>query len=146
MIAVIQRVSSASVSIGNQLYSEIGYGYVIFLGVCKDDSETETIKLAKKIIDLRINADENDKMNLSIKDIKGEILVVSQFTLCVQLSGRRPSFTDAKEPKEAERLYNQFIEQLKESGVSVKTGKFGARMQISLINDGPVTFIIDTKE
>ena len=142
MIAVIQRVSFGSVTVNKENYSSINDGYVILLGICRDDAGYDVLKLAKKVIDLRIMADKNDKMNLSIKDINGEILVVSQFTLCANLSGRRPSFIQAKEPIEAERLYNLFIEQIRKSGLTVKTGKFGARMQVSLTNDGPVTFVL----
>lgn len=140
MKALIQRVKKASVTIGTELYSEINAGLLIFLGVTKEDGKENSKKLAEKILKLRIFEDENDKMNLSVQDIKGEILVVSQFTLCADCKkGTRPSFDSAAAPDKAIELYEDFVSQLKSSGAAVKTGKFRAMMEVSLINDGPVT-------
>ena len=140
MKALIQRVKKASVTIGTELYSEINAGLLIFLGVTKEDGKENSKKLAEKILKLRIFEDENDKMNLSVQDIKGEILVASQFTLCADCKkGTRPSFDSAAAPDKAIELYEDFVSQLKSSGAAVKTGKFRAMMEVSLINDGPVT-------
>lgn len=145
MKAVLQRVSSAKVIVATQCISQIARGYVILIGIDKQDSEQDVIKLVEKIIYFRIMADENEKMNKSILDTKSDILVVSQFTLCADLSsGRRPDFFPAKEPKEAERLYKLFVEKLREKGLRVKTGVFGAMMEVQIFNDGPVTFILDS--
>jgi len=147
MIAVIQRVSKGSVSINNNVVSEIGKGYVVLLGICNDDTENDVNKCAEKIAYLRIMADEKNKMNLSIIDVKGEILAVSQFTLCANLkNGRRPDFFPAKKPEEAKKLYELFVSKLKEYTIPVKTGEFAAYMEVNIVNDGPVTIIIDTKK
>lgn len=147
MIAVVQRVNKGKVSIDNKTFSEIGKGYIILLGILKEDTDKEVRKLVEKIVNLRIMSDNKGKMNLSISDVKGEILVVSQFTLASDLTfGRRPSFIKAKEPKEAERLYNLFVEKVKNKEVRVKTGKFGEYMQVEIQNDGPVTIILNTLE
>lgn len=144
MKALIQRVKKASVSIDDELYSEIGKGLLIFLGVEKNDCEENAVKLADKISNLRIFEDENAKMNLSVKDIQGEILVVSQFTLCGDCKkGTRPSFDKAALPDKAVDLYEFFINKIKEHGIPVKTGKFRAMMDVALVNDGPVTFFIE---
>lgn len=144
MKAVIQRVSTASVIIDNELYSKIGKGILILFGVEKGDTEEQAEFLANKIADLRIFEDENDKMNLSVQDIKGEILVVSQFTLAGDCKkGKRPSFDKAARPEEAIPLYEKFIGFIEEKEIPVKTGKFGAMMDVSLVNDGPVTFILE---
>lgn len=144
MKALIQRVKKASVTIGTELYSEINAGLLIFLGVTKEDGKENSKKLAEKILKLRIFEDENDKMNLSVQDIKGEILVVSQFTLCADCKkGTRPSFDSAAAPDKAIELYEDFVSQLKSSGAAVKTGKFRAMMEVSLINDGPVTIFAE---
>ena len=146
MIALIQRVTKASVLIEKKVNSKIKNGYVILLGILKEDTENEVKKLAEKISVLRIMSDDQGKMNKSIIDTKGEILVVSQFTLCANLKGgRRPDFFPAEEPKKAERLYNLFIKKLMDTKLRVKSGQFAAYMQVKLVNDGPVTFIIDTK-
>lgn len=142
MIAIVQRVASASVSVNKDIISSIAKGYLIFLGVCKNDVTTDSTKLAHKISGLRIMADKENKMSQSIIDVNGEILVVSQFTLCAEMSGRRPSFTKAKDPKAAEKLYEHFVSELKKHEIRVQTGQFGAMMEVSLINEGPVTFII----
>ncbi len=144
MKALIQRVKQASVTIENELYSEIEHGLLIFLGVEKSDTQENAEKLAQKVMTLRIFEDENDKMNLSVRDVNGEILVVSQFTLCGDCrKGTRPSFDNAAPPEEANKLYEYFVQNIKTSGQKVMTGKFRAMMDISLINDGPVTFMIE---
>jgi len=143
MKAVIQRVKSASVTINNELFSEISAGILILLGVEKNDTRENADFLAQKILRLRIFEDENEKMNFSIQDIQGEILVVSQFTLAADCKkGTRPSFDNAKNPTEANEIYEYFVEQLKKSNLNVKTGKFRAMMDVALINDGPVTFVL----
>lgn len=148
MKAVIQRVKNSNVVIEGEKVSSVNQGLLILLGVCQGDTEADADKLVKKIPVLRIFEDENEKMNLSCLDIDGEILVVSQFTLCADCShGRRPSFTASAPPDEANRLYELFVEKLKESGVKkVCTGQFGADMKVSLLNDGPVTIILDSKD
>lgn len=147
MIALIQRVSKGKVVISNQTASEIGQGYVILLGIFKEDSEKDVVKLIDKVVNLRIMGDEQGKMNKSIVETGGKILVVSQFTLASDLAGgRRPSFIKAMEPTEAEKLYNLFVEKLKEKNIDVKTGKFGESMQVQIFNDGPVTIIADSKK
>lgn len=144
MKALIQRVKRASVTINEQLYSDISTGLLVFLGVEKGDSEENADKLAQKLINLRIFEDENEKMNLSLKDIKGEMLVVSQFTLCGDCKkGTRPSFDKAETPQRANELYQYFVSLIESEKIPVKTGKFGAMMDISLINDGPVTFMVE---
>ena len=144
MKALIQRVKKASVSISGELYSSIAQGVLVFLGVEKDDEKENAEKLVDKIIKLRIFEDENEKMNLSVNDVKGEILVVSQFTLCGDCKkGTRPSFDKAAAPEKAVDLYEYFIKYIKEQGMVVKTGKFRAMMDIELVNDGPVTFWLE---
>lgn len=144
MKALIQRVKKASVTIENNLYSKIDKGLLIFLGVEKSDSEENSIKLAQKVSSLRIFEDENEKMNFSVKDVNGEILVVSQFTLCGDCKkGTRPSFDNAAPPEYANSLYEDFVSRLKCEGLEVKTGKFRAMMDVELINDGPVTFMVE---
>ena len=143
MKAVIQRVKKASVEIDNELYSQIGNGILVLLGVEKNDTEEQAKFLANKIVDLRIFEADAGKMNLSLMDIQGEILVVSQFTLAGDcIKGKRPSFDNAAKPDIAIPLYEKFLEYLTERGLTPKTGKFGAMMDVSLINDGPVTFIL----
>ena len=144
MKALLQRVKSATVFINNELYSQINQGILILLGVEKGDDSSQADWLISKILKLRIFEDENQKMNLSVSDIKGELLVVSQFTLAGDCKkGTRPSFDNAKNPNEANKLYEYFVSELKKSGLSVKTGVFGAMMDVSLINDGPVTFMLE---
>ena len=141
MKAVIQRVKNASVTVEGQRISAIGQGLLVLLGVAEGDTERDAEVLAAKIANLRIFSDENDKMNLSLLTVGGEMLVVSQFTLCADCrKGRRPDFFSAAKPEEATRLYLYFCERIKNEGVrSVKTGEFGADMKVALINDGPVT-------
>lgn len=148
MKAVIQRVRHASVTIDGVQVSSVNMGYLILLGVEQGDTKAEADKLVKKIPVLRIFEDENEKMNLSCLDVNGEILVVSQFTLCADCShGRRPSFTKSAPPEEAEMLYEYFVDELKQAGVKkVDTGRFGADMKVDLLNDGPVTIILDSKD
>lgn len=147
MIALIQRVNKASVSIDNKLYSQIKRGYVILLAIFDFDNEQDVDILVDKVTNIRIMADENNKMNLSIKETNNKVLVVSQFTLCADTSkGRRPSFIHAKNPKDAEKLYSHFIKKIKEKGIKVKTGEFGTYMNVEIHNDGPVTILIDSKK
>ena len=147
MKAVIQRVKSASVSVDDKIIGEIATGFLILLGVEQSDTQDDLNYLVKKTIRLRIFKDDNKNMNLSIQDVGGEVLVVSQFTLCADTSrGRRPSFIKAANPEEADSMYQQFCEQLTMNNLSVQTGKFGAMMDVSLVNDGPVTIILDSRE
>ena len=143
MKLVVQRVKKATLSVEGKLISEIGKGMVVFLGIGKDDSEREIEFYSKKIANMRIFEDENGKMNLSIKDIRGDILLVSQFTLYANTShGNRPSFFEAEEPKRANLMYEQFCLSLMDYNITVKKGVFGADMQIIQNNDGPVTIIL----
>ena len=147
MKAVIQRVKSASVSVDNKIIGEITTGLLILLGVEQSDVQDDLNYLVKKTIGLRIFKDDNKNMNLSIKDIGGEALVVSQFTLCADTGrGRRPSFIKVANPEEADSMYQQFCEQLIINNIPVQTGEFGAMMDVSLVNDGPVTIILDSRE
>ncbi len=144
MKALIQRVKRASVTINSELYSQIGYGMLVFLGVEKGDTEENALKLAEKLGNLRIFEDENEKMNKSVKDINGEMLIVSQFTLCGDCKkGTRPSFDKSAPPDIAEELYLKFIEYIKNQNIKTQTGKFRAMMDVELINDGPVTFLVE---
>ena len=146
MIAVIQRCSSSIVRVNNKKISEIAYGITVFLGISNGDEKKDAEYVAKKIKTLRIFNDKNRKMNLSINDINGSILVVSQFTLCANIKkGSRPSFINAAPPLIGEKLYDYFILYLKNTGLKVHTGEFGADMDVELINQGPATFIIDSE-
>lgn len=147
MKAVIQRVSRASVTIGNNIVADIQNGLLVFIGIEEADSQEDINWLTSKIANLRIFADENQVMNLSLKEINGEIIVVSQFTLHASTKkGNRPSYIKAAKPEIAIPLYESFIAEMElQIGKKVQTGKFGADMQVSLINDGPVTIIIDSK-
>lgn len=143
MKAVIQRVLSASLKVDGELISKIGRGYVIFLGVGKGDTESDADYYIKKIPPLRIFEDENGKINKSIKDVEGEILLVSQFTLYADAShGNRPSFIEAESPERAKELYTYVAEGLRKSGIIVKLGVFGADMKIEQVNDGPFTLLL----
>ncbi|BCI60186.1 D-aminoacyl-tRNA deacylase [Solibaculum mannosilyticum] len=148
MRAVLQRVTNASVTVDCETVGEIGKGFLILLGVTHGDTQAEAELLARKISGLRVFSDEQDKMNLSLLDIEGEALVVSQFTLYADCKkGRRPSFTDAAKPEEADQLYQTFVNLLLQHGIrKVETGRFGADMKVSLLNDGPVTIVLDTDQ
>ena len=147
MKAVIQRVKSASVLVDDKIIGEIATGFLILLGVEQSDTQDDLNYLVKKTIGLRIFKDDNKNMNLSIQDVGGKALVVSQFTLCADTSrGRRPSFIKAANPEEADSMYQQFCEQLTMNNLSVQRGRFGAMMDVSLVNDGPVTIILDSRE
>lgn len=147
MRVVIQRVDEASVTVNNEYTNSINKGYMILLGICTTDTEDDLNYLISKIEKLRIFEDENEKMNLSIKDVNGEILLVSQFTLYANTKeGNRPSFTDSMKFDEANKMYEIFKNKLSDTGIPFKTGEFGADMKVSLINDGPVTIIIDSKD
>ena len=144
MKAVVQRVKNTSLSVDGELVSEIPFGLTVFLGVKVGDGEKEAAYLAKKIAGLRIFEDEQGKMNLSVKDVGGEVLLVSQFTLYGDAShGNRPSFTLAERPEKAQPLYEFAVKELSSYGVTVKTGIFGADMQIMQHNDGPVTILLE---
>lgn len=144
MRLVVQRVDNASVTIENELFSSIGQGYLVLFGAEKGDTKAQADWLANKISVLRCFSDENGKMNLSIKDIQGEMLIVSQFTLAGDVKkGTRPSFDKAMPPTEANEMYEYFISKVKEQNISVQTGVFGAHMEVKLLNNGPVTFVID---
>lgn len=148
MRAVIQRVSRAEITIDHRETRSIGPGLVVFLGVMQGDGESQADFLAEKVHGLRVFTDENQKMNLSLEDVQGELLVVSNFTLGTDCKkGRRPSFDLAAPPQEADRLYQRFVTHAKEQGIrKVETGEFGAHMDVLCANDGPVTLIIDTEK
>ncbi|WP_339880532.1 D-aminoacyl-tRNA deacylase [Pseudidiomarina gelatinasegens] len=143
MKALIQRVSEASVTIAGKRVDEIQQGLLVLLGIERDDSLDDVTKLAKKVASYRVFADADDKMNLSVLDIAGGVLVVSQFTLAADTnSGRRPSFSSAAPPDQAEPLYRAFVNALQQQGITTATGEFGADMAVALVNDGPVTFML----
>jgi D-tyrosyl-tRNA(Tyr) deacylase len=145
--ALLQRVTNASVSVGGEVVGSIGRGLVAFIGVANGDTEKDARYLAQKIVNLRIFADEKEKFNLSALDIKGELLLVSQFTLLADTrKGRRPSFTDAAPPPQAEELFQQFVDEVRASGLKVATGRFQQYMQVEIHNDGPVTIMLDSKD
>ena len=147
MRAVLTRVTSASVAIDGQVVGQIGKGFLILLGVGPEDTEKECRYLAQKALELRIFEDENGKMNRSLADVGGQVLVVSQFTLYGNCrKGRRPSFTDAAGPELGNRLYEQFLADCAELGYPPQHGRFGADMQVASVNDGPVTLILDTQQ
>ena len=146
MKALLQRVSAASVSVAGEVVGRIGRGLVVFVGVAQGDSEKDIQYLVPKIVSLRIFADREEKFNLSALDVKGELLLVSQFTLLADTrKGRRPSFTDAAPPAQAEELFQRFVEEVKVTGLKVETGRFQQYMQVEIHNDGPVTIMLDSK-
>ena len=147
MRAVLTRVSSASVTIGGKINGKIGKGFLILLGIGPEDTKKEATKLAEKLLSLRIFTDENDKMNLGLEAVGGEVLVVSQFTLYGSVrKGRRPSFTGAADPSVAIPLYEFFLSECARLGYPPQHGEFGADMQVESVNDGPVTILVDTDE
>jgi len=144
MKIVLQRVTSALVKVENEVIGKIDKGYVVFLGVGQDDTTAECDRLAEKMVNLRIFSDENDKINLSLKDVDGQLLVISQFTLYADCrKGNRPNFIQAGKPDMAEKLYDYFIEKCRDKVETVQAGCFGADMQVELINDGPFTVILE---
>ncbi|GAI17377.1 unnamed protein product [marine sediment metagenome] len=146
MKALLQRVTSASVSVGGEVVGSIGRGLVAFIGVASGDTDKDARYLAQKIVNLRIFSDREERFNLSALDIGGELLLVSQFTLLADTrKGRRPSFTDAAPPAEAEELFQQFVDEVRASGLKVATGRFQQYMQVEIHNDGPVTIMLDSK-
>jgi D-tyrosyl-tRNA(Tyr) deacylase len=147
MKTVIQRVSQSSVTINNEIVAQIQNGLLVLVGIEDEDQQEDIVWLASKIANLRIFADENDIMNLSVKEINGDVIVVSQFTLHAQTQkGNRPSYIKASKPEIAIPMYEKFIQHLElELGKSIQTGQFGADMKVALVNDGPVTIIIDSK-
>jgi D-tyrosyl-tRNA(Tyr) deacylase len=145
MKALIQRVIEAQVSAGQEVIGRIGPGMVIFLGVAKEDTHEQAIRLAERLVAYRIFEDETGRMNRSIQEIKGSFLVISQFTLVADVAkGTRPSFSTAAEPGLAQTLYGAFVDRLAASGLPVETGRFGAQMIVSLHNEGPVTFLLES--
>jgi D-aminoacyl-tRNA deacylase len=147
MRAVLQRVSRASVEVDREIVGRIGPGWLVLLGVARGDSDDDSDRLAEKVVALRAFADTQGKMNLSVLETGGSILVVSQFTLLADCrGGRRPSFTEAADPAEAERLYVRFHRNVEAAGVKTATGRFRAMMNVELVNDGPVTFLLDSRK
>jgi D-tyrosyl-tRNA(Tyr) deacylase len=147
MRAVVQRVTSSKVLIGDETVGNINRGLLVLLGVTHDDTSKDVDYMVDKIVNLRIFEDENDKMNLSVRDIEGDLLVVSQFTLYGDCrKGKRPSFTDAAKPELANKLYEEFVEIAKQHELRVQTGRFQAHMLVDIANDGPVTMLIDSKK
>jgi len=146
MRAVVQRVTSSSVLVNENVIGEIGIGFNVLIGICKDDTLEDLNYIKDKIINLRVFHDENDKMNLSLLDIKGEILIISQFTLYGDCrKGRRPNFMEAQGGMDAKKLYEEFLELIKTSNLKVESGEFGADMKVQINNDGPVTILLDSK-
>ena len=146
MKALLQRVTEASVSVGGEVVGRIGPGLVVFVGVARGDTEKDAQYLAQKIVNLRLFSDEGGKFNLSALDIKGELLVVSQFTLLADTrKGRRPDFIEAAPPAQAKELFEQFVEQAHATGLKVETGRFQQYMQVEIHNDGPVTILLNSR-
>ena len=147
MRAVVQKVSSSKVTVDGEVIGQINKGLMVLLGVTHDDTSKDVDYMVDKVTNLRIFEDEEGKMNLSLKDVEGEILAVSQFTLYGDARrGRRPSFSDAARPEVANPLYEEFIEKVKHQGINVGTGKFGAHMMVDLTNDGPVTILLESRK
>ena len=145
MRAVVQRVSSSKVTVDGEVIGDINKGLLVLLGVTHEDTSKDVDYIIDKVLNLRIFEDENEKMNLSLKDIKGQLLIISQFTLYADTkkSGNRPSFTDAAKPEDANKLYEYFIAKCKEKGIYTQNGEFGAHMKVKLLNDGPVTIVLE---
>lgn len=147
MRAVVQRVSRSEVTVDGRTTGKISKGLLVLLGVTHGDTSKDVDYIVDKTINLRIFEDENDKMNLSLKDIGGEMLAVSQFTLYGDCrKGRRPSFTNAAAPEEADKLYQEFVKKVSEQGINTETGEFGAHMMVDLVNDGPVTILLESNK
>lgn len=147
MRVVVQRVNSSKVTVEDEIVGSINKGLNLLIGISKEDTEEDLLYLKDKILNLRIFEDENDKMNLSLLDVKGEILAISQFTLYGDCrKGRRPNFMEAEGGERARTLYERFVELLRESNLKVETGKFGAHMVVDIQNDGPVTLMLDSKK
>lgn len=146
MRAIVQRVSSAEVRVGGRTIGKIGRGFAVLLGVTHDDNEADADYLADRIVGMRVFADAAGKMNLALSAVGGAVLAISQFTLYADPSQRRPSFVAAAAPEPARRLYDHFISHLRARDVTVETGEFGAHMELTLVNDGPVTLILDSRE
>ena len=147
MRAVVQRVSSASVTVEGDVVGQIERGFLVLLGVGTEDGEADAVSLAEKIAGLRVFEDDNGKMNLSLKEVDGRMLVVSQFTLFGDCrKGRRPSFVEAARPEKAESLYECFVAEVLGQGISVETGRFQTHMDVQLVNDGPVTLLLDSRK
>ena len=147
MRAVLTRVKHASVTIDGKVHGQIGEGFLILLGVTHEDTEAQAVKLADKLTGLRIFEDENDKMNRSLEDVKGQLLIVSQFTLYGNCKkGRRPEFLAAARPEVAIPLYEKFVSLCREKGIHTETGEFGAEMLVESVNDGPLTLVVDTDQ
>ncbi len=146
MKALLQRVTEASVSVGGEVVGRIGQGLVVFVGVARGDTEKDAQYLAQKIVNLRLFTDEGGRFNLSVLDIKGELLLVSQFTLLADTKkGRRPDFIEAAPPDQAKELFEQFVEQAHATGLKVETGRFQQYMQVEIHNDGPVTILLNSR-
>ena len=146
MVVILQRVNSASIYIDKKEYNKINNGLLILIGIGKNDTEDDIKYLVNKIIRLRIFNDGDEKMNLSISDLNGEIMIVSQFTLLANTKkGLRPSFIDSAHPNLAEKLYNLFVDKINQTDLNFKTGKFGSIMDVQLVNNGPATFILDSR-
>lgn len=144
---VIQRVLNSNVEVDNKVVGKIGKGFMVLIGIKHEDNKEVADLMVKKLLNLRVFSDENDKMNLSLKDVNGELLLVSQFTLYADCKkGNRPSFINSAKPDYANELYEYIIEKCKESGFKVQTGIFGADMKVELVNDGPVTIVLDSDE
>ena len=147
MKVLLQRVTGASVSVAGEVVGRVGRGLMVFVGVANGDTEKDVQYLAQKMVNLRIFSDEEGKFNLSALDIKGELLLVSQFTLLADTrKGRRPSFVEAASPAQAEELFNHFVEQASATGLKVETGRFQQYMQVEIHNDGPVTILLDSRD
>ena len=147
MRIVIQRVTEASVKVDGNTVGSVGKGFLLLVGVSKGDTENEAVVMAEKISKMRIFEDENEKMNLALGDVGGGVLAISQFTLCAECRrGNRPDFFNAAPPAEANALYEKFVSEMRQKGIHTETGIFGADMKVSLVNDGPVTIVLDSDD